>query len=206
MPFLRTRSLRPYIVAMLTLGGLLASQAPVSAQGFGVGGRVAWVNPDTEADVDAIRYFGGQMRFMGGGFGFELSMDRHSETFELLNQKFTETPIQASLILRMGKGRVAPYLLGGPGWYRRKVEALNGPADVADLAVSTTEFGWHGGVGLEVLATKHLGIHGDYRYTFLDFGGDDDDDDDEDSGLPIIGGLLPGHRGSMWTLGATFYF
>ena len=55
MPFLRTLSLRPYIVAMLTLGGLLASQAQVSAQGFGVGGRVAWVNPDTEADVDAIR-------------------------------------------------------------------------------------------------------------------------------------------------------
>ena len=45
---------------MLTLGGLLASLAPVSAQGFGVGGRIAWVNPDTEADVDSVRYFGGQ--------------------------------------------------------------------------------------------------------------------------------------------------
>jgi opacity protein-like surface antigen len=128
-----------------------------------------------------------------------VSLDRHSESLEVLNQKFTETPMQASLILRMGSGKVAPFLLGGPGWYRRTVEPLNG---AADLAVSTTEFGWHGGVGLEVLATRHFGIHGDYRYTFLDFG--DDDDGDDDGG--IIGGLLPGHRGSMWTLGATFYF
>ena len=198
MPSLRARSLRPYIIAMLTLGGLLASLAPVSAQGFGVGGRIAWVNPDTEADVDSVRYFGGQIRMIGGRVGFEVSLDRHSESSEVLNQKFTETPIQTSLLLRMGSGKVAPFVLGGPGWYRRKVEALNGPAD---LTVSTTEFGWHAGIGLEILPTRHFGIHGDYRYTFLDFGDDDDDD-----GGGIIGGLLPGHRGSMWTLGATFYF
>ena len=198
MPSLRARSLRPYVIAMLTLGGLLASLAPVSAQGFGVGGRIAWVNPDTEADVDSVRYFGGQIRIIGGRVGFEVSLDRHSESSEVLNQKFTETPIQASLLLRMGSGKVAPFVLGGPGWYRRKVEALNGPAD---LAVSTTEFGWHAGIGLEILPTRHFGIHGDYRYTFLDFG-----DDDDDGGGGIIGGLLPGHRGSMWTLGATFYF
>ena len=197
MPSLCALSLRPAVIAMLTLGGLLASLAPVSAQGFGVGGRIAWVHPDTEADVDAVRYFGGQVRIIGGRVGFEVSLDRHSESSEVLNQKFTETPIQASLLLRMGSGKVAPFLLGGPGWYRRKVEALDGPSD---LAVSTTEFGWHGGVGLEVLATRHFGIHGDYRYTFLDFGDDDDD------GGGIIGGLLPGHRGSMWTLGTTFYF
>ena len=198
MPSLCALSLRPAVIAMLTLGGLLASLAPVSAQGFGVGGRIAWVNPDTEADVDAVRYFGGQIRLIGGRFGFELSMDRHSESSEALDQKFTETPIQASLLLRMGSGKVAPFLLGGPGWYRRKVEALDGPAD---LDVSTTEFGWHAGIGLEILPSRHFGIHGDYRYTFLDFGDDDDDD-----GGGIIGGLLPGHRGSMWTLGATVYF
>src|SRR6187397_1543399 len=131
MPFLRTRSLRPYVIAMLTLGGLLASQAPVSAQGFGVGGRIAWLNPDTEVDVDSARYFGGQIRFIGGRFGLEVAMDTHSESSEVLNQKFTETPLQTSLILRMGSGKVAPFLLGGPGWYRRKVEALDGPSDLA---------------------------------------------------------------------------
>jgi opacity protein-like surface antigen len=190
-------SLRPVVIAMLALSGLLTSLAPVSAQGFGVGGRIAWVNPDTEADVDSVRYFGGQIRFIAGRIGFELSMDRHSESSEALDQKLTETPLQASVLLRMGGGgKVAPFLLGGPGWYRRKVEALDGDAD---LGISETEFGWHAGIGLEILPSRHFGIHGDYRYTFLDF-------DDDDGGGGIIGGLLPGHRGSMWTLGATVYF
>ena len=186
---------------MLTLGGLLASLAPASAQGFGVGGRIAWVNPDTAADVDSIRHYGGQIRLTGGRVGLEVSLDRHSESLEDLDQKITATPIQASLLLRMGGGKVAPFVLAGPGWYRRTVEAIDGPAD---LDVSTTEFGWHAGIGLEVLANRHFGIHGDYRYTFLDFGNDDDDDDDDGGG--ILGRFLPGHRGSMWTLGATFYF
>ena len=183
--------------AVLAVAGLLTLAAPVSAQGVGVGARLAWVTPDVvgEVDVDKVRVIGGQVRLLSGRYGLEVSLDRHSESFELLNQKVTETPIQASLLLRMGSGRVAPFLLGGPGWYRRKVEALDGPGDVS---VTTTEFGWHGGVGLEILPNKHLGIHGDYRYTFLDF------DRKEDQGF--IGGLLPGHRGSMWTIGATVYF
>ena len=76
------------------------------------------------------------------------------------------------------------------------IEALDDP----DTRVTATEIGWHAGIGLEILASRHFGIHGDYRYTFLDF----DEVDDEDEGF--IGGLLPGHRGSMWTVGATIYF
>lgn len=184
-------------IAVLAVGGLLTLAAPVSAQGVGVGARLAWVTPEVvgDGDVDKVRFIGGQVRVLSGRVGLEASMDRHSESFELLNQKVTETPIQASLLLRMGSGRVAPFLLGGPGWYRRKVEALDGPGEVS---VTTTEFGWHAGVGLEILPGKRLGIHGDYRYTFLDF------NRKEDEGF--IGGLLPGHRGSMWTLGATVYF
>jgi opacity protein-like surface antigen len=204
MPSVCTRPMRQAAMMLLAFGGLLASAAPVSAQGFGVGARLAWVTRDVDADVnadvdvdaDTLRFFGGQIRLLADRFGFEVSLDRHSKSFELLNQKVTETPIQASLIMRLRSGSVSPFLLGGPGWYRRKVEALDGPGD---LSVSTTEFGWHAGIGLEVLPSRHFGIHGDYRYTFLDF---NDDDDDEG----FIGGLLPGHRGSMYTLGATFYF
>ncbi len=191
-----TLPMRQGAIAMLAVGGLLTLAAPVAAQGVGVGARLSWVSPDVvgEVDVDKVRAIGGQVRFLSGRTGFEVSIDRHSESFDLLNQKVTETPIQASLLLRMGSGRVAPFLLGGPGWYRRRVEALDGPGKVS---VTKTEFGWHAGGGLEILPSKHLGIHGDYRYTFLDF-------DRKDQGF--IGGLIPGHRGSMWTLGATFYF
>ena len=198
MRFLGSLRLRQTTSTLLALGGLLAWAAPADAQGLGVGGRLTWVTSDADADVDAVRMAGGQVRLLGGRFGFEVAMDRRSESFELLNEKVTETPIQASLLLRMGRGRVAPYLLAGPGWYRRTVRSL----DDSEQSVSATEFGWHGGIGLEILAGRHFGIHGDYRYTFLDF--DDDDEEGEDEGF--IGGLLPGHRGSMWTLGASIYF
>lgn len=183
-------------ICLLAVGLLSVSAAPVAAQGFGVGGRMAWVTSDDAADTDSVRFVGGQIRFMGRRLGLEVAMDRHTESFDSLNEKVTETPIQASLLLKMGGGRVAPFLLGGPGWYRRKVELIDDP----DQSVKTREFGWHAGGGLEILAGRRLGIHGDYRYTFLDF----DDDEEEDEGL--IGGLLPGHRGSMWTIGATIYF
>jgi hypothetical protein len=183
-------------IALFVFAALAATPSIASAQ-FGVGGRLAWLTADSDADVDKVRFGGGQIRLMSPRWGLEISMDRHSDEFDALNQKVTEMPIQTSLLMRLGNGRVTPFLLGGPGWYRRKVEALDGSGG-AD-AVST-EFGWHAGIGLEGLVGRHFGIHGDYRYTFLDFNGDDEEDEG------FIGRLLPGHRGSMWTLGATIYF
>jgi opacity protein-like surface antigen len=147
--------------------------------------------------VDSVRFVGGQIRLSSPRTGIEVSLDRRSESFELLNEKVTETPLQVSLLLRLASGGVSPYLLGGPGWYRRTVESIDGPDD---LSVKTTEFGWHAGGGLEIRPHRHFGLHGDYRYTFLDFG----DDEDDDGGF--VSGLLPGHKGSMWTVGATVYF
>jgi hypothetical protein len=181
----------------------LSMAAPAWAQ-LGIGGRLAWVKADTdnEVDVDSVRFTGGQIRLgMSPRIGIEVSMDFHTEEFELLNEKVKERPIQASLLLKLATGNVQPFLLGGPGWYKRSVEPLDGPNE--DLEVSTTEFGWHAGGGLEVLFGRHFGLHGDYRYTFLDFG---DDEDKILGGLPGVGEVLPGHRGSMWTLGATVYF
>ena len=178
---------------------LLSTPALASGQGLGVGGRIASVTADSDVDEKSIRFTGGQIRLLSGGWGLEVSMDHHSESSEALNQKVTETPIQLSLLRRMGTGKVSPFLLGGRGWYRRTVTSLD-ESDEAD--VKTSEVGWHAGGGLEIRAGRRFGIHGDYRYTFLDFSNDDDDDDDEG----FIGGLLPGHRGSMWTIGATIYF
>ena len=198
MRFAFPAHMRWVVFSVVITAALFASPSIASAQ-FGVGARMAWVTADSDADLDAVRFWGGHVRLVSPRWGIELSMDRHSEEFEALNQKVTETPIQLSLLLRMGTPSVSPYLLGGKGWYRRKVELLEGP-DEPDL--ETTESGWHAGGGLEIRAGRHFGFHGDYRYTFLDWG--DDDDDDDDGG--IIGGLLPGHRGSMWTIGATVYF
>jgi opacity protein-like surface antigen len=186
--------------AFLSLAGLLVA-TPAAAQGFGVGARMAWIRSDVDIDTDSVRFIGGQIRMgLSQRMGVELSIDRHSESFELLNQKVKETPIQASLLLKLAGGGFQPYLLGGPGWYKRSVSPIEGPAD--DLDVSTTEFGWHAGGGVEVRAGRHFGIHADYRYTFLDF----NDEDDEEIGGGFVGRLLPGYKGSMWTVGATVYF
>jgi len=183
------------VIAPIVVAAALFAAPPIaSAQGFGIGARMAWVTNNSDVEVDSVRFVGGHIRLVSRRWGLEVSMDRHSESFESLNQKVTETPIQTSLLLRMGSPSVSPFLLGGGGWYRRKVEVLDGP----DAAVQTTDFGWHAGLGLEIVAGRHFGFHGDYRYTFLDFG--------KDNGLTLIGGLLPGHRGSQWTLGATIYF
>ena len=198
MRTIRLAPLRHAVMALLVSAALAATPSVASAQ-FGVGGRLAWVTPDSDADVDKVRFVGGQIRLLSPRWGLEVAMDRHTEEFTLLNQKVTDTPIQASLLMRLGSGRLTPFLLAGPGWYRRKVSLLDGSSD---SDVTSSEFGWHAGGGLEILAGRHVGIHGDYRYTFLDFNGDDDGDEDEG----FIGRLLPGHRGSMWTLCATIYF
>jgi opacity protein-like surface antigen len=193
-------SKRCILVAALACAAVAAAAPPAAAQGFGIGARLAWVTRDVEVDVDSLRFVGGQLRLGGGRLGVEVAIDRRSESFDELNQKVVETPIQTSLLLRLASGTVSPYLLGGPGWYKRSVEPIDGPDDVE---VDTTEFGWHAGGGLELRLGRHAGIHGDYRYTFLDFNDDDEDEDDDDG---FIRGLLPGHKGSMWTLGLTVYF
>jgi opacity protein-like surface antigen len=194
MSLMSRSSVRHVLVPLLALGALFATALPLSAQGFGVGARFAWVKHDVNVDVDSVRFSGLLLRAMGDRAGIELSLDRHTEEFELTNERVKETPIQASLVVRLASGSFAPYFLGGPGWYKRTVEPIAGAGNSGN---SSTEFGWHAGGGLEILAGRHVGVHGDYRYTFLGGG---------DKQVAIIGGLLPGYKGSMFTLGATVYF
>jgi opacity protein-like surface antigen len=200
MPSMNRPPVHHMLVPLFVFGALLATALPASAQGFGVGARFAWVKRDVDVDADSVRFNGFLIRAMGGRAGFELSFDRHTEEFELTNLKVSETPIQASLVMRLRSSGFAPYLLGGPGWYKRSIKPIVGSEGSSE---SSTEFGWHAGGGIEILAGRHVGIHGDYRYTFLDFNGDDDK---AGGGIPIVGGLLPGYKGSMFTLGATVYF
>jgi opacity protein-like surface antigen len=188
----------PHRLAALCVGvvSLLAAR-PAAAQ-LGVGARLAWVKANSQVEVDSVRFVGGQIRIGSPRLAIEVSLDSHSEDVQLLNQKVSERPIQTSLLLKLATGTLQPYLLGGPGWYKRSIEPLAGPG----VTVSTTEFGWHAGGGLEIRFGRHVGIHGDYRYTFLNFG----DTDDKVIALPGLASVLPRHRGSMWTLGATAYF
>jgi Outer membrane protein beta-barrel domain len=192
-----------FICSTVTL--VLSSAAPCVAQGFGIGARIAMVKSDLDVDDDSVRFTGGQIRVLGRRAGLEVSLDRHTESFELLNERVKETPLQTSLLLFLAGGSFKPYLLGGPGWYRRTVEAIDNPDGVIEDE-TTTKFGWHAGFGAELRLGGHFGIHGDYRYTALNFGDDDDEPAAATGRDSFVTGLLPSHDGSMWTVGATFYF
>ena len=187
---------RSVLVSVLTCAVLLGIALPAAAQ-FGIGGHLAFVKADTEGDDDSRRFLGGHIRLSGDRAALEVSIDRHTETFDDLDERVKETPLQTSLLLYLARGGFRPYLLGGPGWYKRRVESI----DDSDNGVSTTTFGWHAGFGAEIRGGRRLGIHADYRYLSLKF---DDDDEEEDGNF--ITRLLPSHHGSMWTVGATFYF
>ena len=186
-------------VLLLTMAGSAAAQGA-----FGIGGRISFVRTDVDlVDEESRRFWGGQIRArISPRTAFELSLDVRTETNETETVRVRSMPIQASLLLFPAKGAFSPFVLGGGGWYATRLETLLG--DETLTSETTREFGWHAGFGAELRMGSHAGLHGDYRYTFLDFGGNDDDDDD--GGPPIIGRFLPAYRGSMWTAGLTFYF
>jgi opacity protein-like surface antigen len=198
--------MRVPLICGIVCAALLASSAPAAAQGqsFGIGGRISFVRADVDdEDTDSQRFFGGQIRArMSPRSAFELSLDLRTDTDLTETVRVRQMPIQASLLLYPVRSVFSPYALGGAGWYATRVELLAGDETVS--SETTREFGWHAGFGAELRMGPHAGLHGDYRYTFLDFGDDDDEEEDDDGGL--LTRFLPSNRGSMWTVGLTLYF
>jgi opacity protein-like surface antigen len=184
---------------LILAAAALGSAAPASAQGFGVGVRIATIRGDVNVDpaATAKRFTGGQVRArVSPRTGVEVSLDMRSETNDAGTQRVKDYPLQASLLLFPISSTFSPFVLGGAGWYTHKLESLsNGTVTSSE---STRKMGWHAGFGAELLIGRHAGVHGDYRYTFLHFG------DKSDGG--VLGGLRPSYGGSMWTAGLTFYF
>jgi opacity protein-like surface antigen len=176
----------------------LAGGSPCSAQGFGLGGRMSLVRGDVDADTSAERFIGGLMRVgLSPRSAVEISIDRRTDSNELLTERVVATPLQGSLLLYLVRTTLSPYVLGGVGWYTQRVEQLT--AGTVTASETSRRFGYHAGIGGELKLGRHAGVHADYRYTFLKFGGDDDDDS-------LVGRFKPSHEGSMWTAGLTLYF
>jgi hypothetical protein len=187
---------------------LLAQPAAAHAQALGIGARFAMIRGDVDADESAERFTGGHLRLgVSRRMSVELSLDMKTRTNEAETERIRNLPFQASLLLYPARGSLSPFLLGGIGWYSTRVEQLDG--DDVITSVTTRKRGYHAGFGAELRMGRHAGLHGDYRYTFLNFNDDDEDDDEDDDGF--LGSispsrLLPGYEGSMWTVGLTIYF
>lgn len=198
------RSTVSVFLAAAVLSLLPPAVSTSAAQGFGLGGRLSMIRFDTAEGVPSERFWGGQIRaHLSPRTAVELSLDVRTTRDETLTQRVRDVPVQASLLLFPASGPIAPYVLGGGGWYSHKVELLAG--DEVLFSESERQFGWHAGLGLELRMGRHAALHGDYRYTFLRFGSEEDEEND---GFTYAGGkwFLPEYRGSMWTAGLTFYF
>jgi hypothetical protein len=188
---------------------ILTIAAPAGAQGFGLGPRFSFVRGTVDAESSA-RYVGGLVRLrMSPRTAIEVSLDYRSVVSEDLRQRVKDFPVQGSLLAYLTRTTLAPYLLGGIGWYSQRVEQITPDGSPIAPSVTTRKVGYHAGLGGEVDLGTHASIHADYRYTFINFG---DQDESAPGALPIPGSvglqekLKLSHRGSMWTTGVTFYF
>ena len=185
-----------------------------AAQGIGVGGRLSMVRGDVQADTSAERFAGAHFRgWLTKRTALEVSIDRHVQTNESLTEHVRDIPLQGSILLAPIPSTLAPYVLGGLGWYSHKVEQLVGKESID--STTTHRVGAHAGFGAEVRMGKHAALHADYRYTFLRFGAADPMTADtiaaavSKSHQPATGSgarFLPSYQGSMWTTGLTLYF
>ena len=196
---------RVHLTIPLALVALVALPTAASAQ-FGVGIRMASMSGVETANgtESPERWFiGGQVRLRGSRAGLEVSLDQHTTTSPELQLETRRRPFQTSLLLFMSKSPIAPYLIGGIGWYSTNVKSTAPGA--TDAAVSTRDFGYHFGIGGEFRFGKHVAAHIDYRWVHVN-----NNPSDNQINIPGIGTILDKlgikTNSSMWTTGATFYF
>jgi len=200
---------------------LLATAASVAAQdgpGMGIGPRVTFqAGEQAVPDSSVLRVLGGQVRMrLTPKTAVELSADYESSLDATLRERVKSLPVQASVMMFPVQSKVAPYVLGGIGWYRQSI--ANGGDTLAIRKV-----GYHAGVGAEVRVGRRVALHGDYRYTRLRIGdnppapGQPASSEVTASSIATALSLLSklaalqeslkvSHQGSMWNWGMTFFF
>lgn len=151
----------------LVLSLLLALPTPALADlleqvdiGFlSVGGRAMYYNPN---EGNANWYGGAQVRLhLFRFFAIEGSADYRKNDFA--GTTTHNYPVQVSgLIYPLGTTRLAPFILGGGGWYYTTV---SGPGNFDN---TQNRFGAHVGGGLQFFFNKHFSIDSTYRYIWLE--------------------------------------
>ena len=188
---------------------LIPTTAAAQSPGFGLGPRFTFLRGSEELPDEDRRFIGGAMRLGGGRAALELAMDFRSTETGPLKERVRQYPIQASLLLFPVRARLAPYVLGGVGWYTQNVTRLVAPTGELEQTDETTrKMGYHLGLGAEIRFHRHVALYGDLRYTRLG-----KSDDDDPPGQETVPRWIPGaqllklsHEGSTFTWGAMIYF
>jgi hypothetical protein len=221
----RRRSAAVMGLAAVLLVGFAGGAA--QAQTFGLGARMVSISgTDSPAldpgDTTSTRLAGGFLRFKASKhLSLEVSMDYRSTTNPTETARVRTTPIQVSALFYPVRTAIAPYLLAGVGWYKHRAEALSDGKAV--LTANTSEFGYHTGLGGELMLGRHASFFVDYRYVWVDVNGIDGFTGvlKSAASLTSVIGLLTNlndgsngkdstssisRRGSLWTTGLTIYF
>jgi hypothetical protein len=198
------------ITSAIVLALALVRPGLASAQGFGLGPRMSFIQTDLLSNTPAAKLWGGTLRMRPSPrVGVELALDYRSQVSPDGFSRLKERPFQGSILLFPFRGAFAPYVLAGYGIYHQTIEMLSGTG-MAESSVSTQKSGAHAGFGTELFLTRHTAFFLDYRYRFVHFGSAQSNEEP----LNIPGAsLVPGlshvqlsHQGSMVTSGVAFYF
>lgn len=219
-------------IGLFVFGLVFAVSSVASAQtggAIGIGPRVTFQTGDRSVpNSSALRVLGGQFKLrLSPATAIEVSADYESRLNESLTERAKTMPIQASLLVFPIHTVVAPYLLGGIGWYRHSLTSATGStATTSATTTSIREMGYHGGLGAEVRVGTRIAIHGDYRYNHIRFGGAGGSSTQATKQATSAGlgsaaasavtlapklsaiqeSLKLSSQGSMWNWGVTFFF
>ncbi|HET9606862.1 MAG TPA: outer membrane beta-barrel protein [Nitrospira sp.] len=125
-----------------------------------IGGRAMYYDPK---EGDANWYGGAQVRLHPWHyFAIEGSADYRRNDYAGGTSAHSY-PVQVSaLIYPLGTTRLAPFILGGGGWYYTTV---TGPGGFDN---TQNRFGLHAGGGLQFFFNRHFSIDSTYRYIWLE--------------------------------------
>lgn len=126
---------------------------------FSIGGRGTYFDPN---EGDGQWYGGAQVRVHPIRFlAVEGSVDYRKNDFG--DTRVHSYPVQGSLMIYpLGLKRIAPFILGGGGWY---FTSVTGPGDFDD---TQQRFGGHVGGGVQVFISKHFSADASYRHIWLE--------------------------------------
>ncbi|MDR4469429.1 MAG: outer membrane beta-barrel protein [Nitrospira sp.] len=126
---------------------------------FSIGGRGTYFDPK---EGDGQWFGGAQVRVHPIRFlAVEGSVDYRRNDFG--DTRVHSYPVQGSLMIYpLGLKRIAPFILGGGGWY---FTSVTGPGDFDD---TQQRFGGHVGGGVQVFISKHFSADASYRHIWLE--------------------------------------
>lgn len=200
-------SLRKFFM-MASLVAVATAAAPAKASAdwlftpfigatFGGSADIAGGGDDFSDNFDKRGTYGASLEWMGGGvmgfgldFGYTPNFFENSDTGEFGDGNVTT--VMANVIVGAPMGGVRPYVSGGVGLMKQKVDDVGQFFDTID----STDFGFNAGAGVMGFFTDNVGIRGDIRY----FRSMRDTDPD---GIDLELGSFKFWRGSV---GVTFKF